>query len=146
MVQNQQASIGIVRRRAVDQRKQDACYHLEHEQHRSRAAKDVPPACVAGGRGMLRGFGERLDESEAMFKPSIALHCGFHSALLQACHEDLASAVVGAMFTSGFLPHDACVARVGMSPAWMTSACPTTLYLYSKSPRSGGPEARSPVA
>ncbi len=121
VIEDAEADPGLVGRWTIDQREQDARDHLHQQQHRGCAAEDVPPAGVVRRGVMGRGLGERLEDAEPMLDPLV----GFDGALFQAGHVDLGgveSVVAGAIWTSGFgLLQDACVASVGMSPAWIIS-------------------------
>ena len=130
---------------AVNQRQQNAGHHLHDKENGGGASKDIPPARIVRGCGVRGCLDHRLDETEAMLDPLVGLESGFDAALLQTCHGvDLFPAAAGSIWMRGFSLQEAWVASVGMSPAWIINESPSSLYLYSNKPRSGGPEALAP--
>src|SRR5215471_2346917 len=126
MVEGLQTAPCFRSRGHIDQRKQDSCHDLQNEYGQGRAAKHVPPASSIPWHGMFDHFANRRRKLEPAVKPlantsNHDTHGGF-------------SSVSSAMAAPG----------VGSSPAWMVTRPFSTLCGYSKSPRSGGPEAREP--
>jgi hypothetical protein len=124
VVENAEAGPGFVGRGAVDEGEQDAGDNLHQEQDRGGAAEDIHPAGVVRGCGMGGRVGERLDEAQAVLEPLV----GGDGALFHAGHSDLAEVDAdGSIWMSGFgLEQEACVASVGMSPAWIMSESPVS--------------------
>src|SRR5262249_48107288 len=125
VVQRLQAVPRLGRGRHVDEREQDTGQELQYEDDECSATEHVPPARGAAGHRMPGRVPDRRGELEPGVEPCADLR------ELQA---------------HGGLPveSNAMPPGVGSSPAWITSAPPTTFDGYSKSPRSGGPEARAP--
>ncbi len=73
VIQKVQARPRLIRRRAIDQRQQNARHHLQDQQHRRRAAKHIPPARIVRRSGMRCGLADRLDEAKPMFQPLVHL-------------------------------------------------------------------------
>ncbi len=71
VVEKLQAVPGLAGRGDVDQREQNAGDDLQAKQHGRGAAENIPPACAAGGYGMLRGFDDGLGQSEAALQPVV---------------------------------------------------------------------------
>ena len=154
VVEQVEAAPRLAGGRTIDQGQQNPRDNLQNEQDRGGTAEYIHPTGVVGWGGMRSGVYGRLDEAETMLKPSVCLQSLFGGACFHPSHgfnlgstgRSSSSADGGAIWTRGldFSEQEACVASVGISPAWMESALPSSLYLYSKRPRSGGPEALEP--
>ena len=141
VVQVEQALVRLVGGRHVDQRQADAGDDLDHEQRHRGAAEDVPPAHRPGrlpGDGVphhrQQGVAQTADERRAS-RPRRAASASWRAfprviepfmPVVPGCPAASDSAAPGP-------PAGGPAARVTRQTQW-------------KSPRGGGPEARSPLA
>jgi len=71
VIQKLQAVPRIARRRRIDQRKQNACHDLEHENDRCCAPKHIPPAGGIGWDLVFCCLNNNRTQSKPLFKPVI---------------------------------------------------------------------------
>src|SRR5262249_25355189 len=109
----------------VDEREEDPSHELLEEDDERGAAEHVPPARGVLRHRVLGRFPDRRGE-------------------LQPGGEPLADARKLQAHGSFSPKRAATPPNVGSSPAWIVSTPSSTFAGYSKSPRSGGPEARAP--
>src|SRR5262249_32809956 len=125
LVEGLQAAPGFPGGRRVDEREEDPGHELLDEDDERGAAEHVPPARGVARHRVLGRFADGGGELQPGVEPLADLR------ELQA--------------HGGFSPRRAATPPgVGSSPAWMVRTPFSTLAGYSKSPRSGGPEARAP--
>src|SRR5271154_1254466 len=125
MIQGLQAAPCFAGRRYIDERQENSSDQLQKKYGESGAAKNIEPASRVARHGMLRCFANRRCQLQAMIEP--------FSDLLDHAHGGF-SVVRLATGSPG----------VGSCPASIVSTPFSILYGYSKSPRSGGPDAREP--
>jgi hypothetical protein len=126
VIQGLQAAPCFLPRGHIHQREQDSRHNLQHEHRQRRTAEHIPPTGGIPRHGMIRDFANWPRKLEPMVEPGTDfLNHDAHGGL---------SPLSLAIDAPG----------VGSSPAWMVIRPFSILYGYSKSPRSGGPEAREP--
>ena len=124
MVQRLQAAPRLVGGWHVHHREENAGRELQAEDDQRGAAEDVPPAGRVARHRMFRGVADRRRQLQAVIDPFGNRGDHAHGGLSRS----------SAAFGPG----------VGSSPARIVTTPSSILIGYSKSPRSGGPEAREP--
>src|SRR5262249_26327437 len=126
VVQRLQTAPRFRARRHINQCQQYSSDNLQHENRQRGAAKHVPPASRISRHRMFRHLANRRRKLQTSVEP--VTNASNHEA------------------HGGFSPVSVAMAApgVGSSPAWIVSKPFSTLYGYSKRPRSGGPDAREP--
>src|SRR4029077_6253553 len=108
----------------IDERQKNAGNQLQEKYGECGTPEHIKPACRVSRDTVFRGFANRSCELQAPIEPLSNLRDYAHG---------------------GFFPVRAALGPgVKSSPAWIVTRPFSILCGYSKSPRSGGPDARPP--
>src|SRR5271154_1083288 len=125
VIQSLQAAPCFARRGHINQRQQNSRHQLKQKNCERGAPEDVEPARRVSRHGMLSSLANGCRELQTVVKPFADLLDHAHGSFSD---DRLATGSPG----------------VGNCPALIVSTPFSTLYEYSNSPRSGGPDAREP--